>query len=77
MRKPICSNKPAAGNAGAAPWLTIGHHWLGVPEPRRWAARRGAPKIFQKAIAAEIGARNLFRFNLNRSTAKETEVRAP
>ena len=28
-------NKPAAGNAGNAPQLTIGHHRLGVPEPGR------------------------------------------
>ena len=28
-------NKPAAGNAGIASWLTIGHHWPGVPEPGR------------------------------------------
>ena len=26
-------NKPAAGNAGIASRLTIGHHWPGVPEP--------------------------------------------
>ena len=30
-------NKPAAGNAGIASRLTIGHHWPGVPEPERWA----------------------------------------
>jgi len=30
------SNKPAAGNAGIASQLTIGHHWPGVPEPGRW-----------------------------------------
>ena len=29
-------NKPAAGNAGIAPQLAIGHHWPGVPEPERW-----------------------------------------
>ena len=28
-------NKPAAGNAGIASQLTIGHHWPGVPEPER------------------------------------------
>jgi hypothetical protein len=28
-------NKPAAGNAGWAPQLAIGHHWPGVPEPDR------------------------------------------
>jgi len=28
-------NKPAAGNAGIAAWLTIGRHWPGVPEPER------------------------------------------
>jgi len=28
-------NKPAAGNAGIAPRLTIGHYWPGVPEPER------------------------------------------
>jgi hypothetical protein len=28
-------NKPAAGNAGISPQLTIGHHWPGVPEPER------------------------------------------
>ena len=28
-------NKPAAGNAGIAPQLAIGHHWPGVPEPER------------------------------------------
>lgn len=26
-------NKPALGNAGIASWLTIEHHWPGVPEP--------------------------------------------
>jgi hypothetical protein len=31
----------------------------------------------QRSITAEIGARNLFRFHLGRSTAKRTEVRAP
>jgi len=30
-------NKPAAGKAGLAPWLAIGHHWSGLPEPGRWA----------------------------------------
>ncbi len=30
-------NKPAAGNAGIEPQLTIRHHWPGVPEPERWA----------------------------------------
>jgi len=30
------SNKPAAGNAGIAPRLTIGYHWRGVPDPERW-----------------------------------------
>jgi len=30
-------NKPAAGNAGIASRLTIGHHWSGVPEPERCA----------------------------------------
>lgn len=29
------SNQPAAGNAGIASQLTIGHHWPGVPEPER------------------------------------------
>jgi hypothetical protein len=29
------SNKPAAGNAGIASRLTIGHQWSGVPEPDR------------------------------------------
>jgi hypothetical protein len=28
-------NKPAAGNAGFASQLTIGHYWPGVPEPER------------------------------------------
>jgi hypothetical protein len=28
-------NQPAAGNAGIASQLTIGHHWPGVPEPER------------------------------------------
>ncbi len=28
-------NKAAAGNAGIASQLTIGHHWPGVPEPER------------------------------------------
>jgi len=32
-------NNPAAGNAGIAPRLRIGHHWPGVPEPERWAKR--------------------------------------
>ena len=30
------ANKPAAGNAGIASQLTIGHHWPGVPEPERY-----------------------------------------
>ena len=30
------SNKPAAGNAGIASQVTIGHHRPGVPEPERW-----------------------------------------
>ena len=29
------ANELAAGNAGIASQLTIGHHWLGVPEPER------------------------------------------
>ena len=29
------SNKPAAGNAGIASRLAVGHHWPGVPEPER------------------------------------------
>ena len=29
------ANKPAAGNAGIAPQLTIEHHWSGVPDPER------------------------------------------
>jgi hypothetical protein len=33
MTKP---SKPAAGNAGFAPQLTIEHYWPGVPEPERW-----------------------------------------
>jgi len=28
-------NQPAAGNAGIASQLAIGHHWPGVPEPER------------------------------------------
>ena len=32
---PDSPNKPAAGNAGIASQLTIGHHWPGVPEPGR------------------------------------------
>jgi len=28
-------NKPAAGNAGIASQLKVGHHWPGVPEPER------------------------------------------
>jgi hypothetical protein len=31
------ANKPAAGNAGVASQLAIGHHWPGVPEPERSA----------------------------------------
>ncbi len=31
----LSSNKPAAGNAGIASRLTIGHDWPGVPEPER------------------------------------------
>jgi hypothetical protein len=33
-------NKPAAGNAGFAPGMAIGHHWPGVPEPARWQDER-------------------------------------
>jgi hypothetical protein len=32
------ANKPAAGNAGIASQLAIGHHWPGVPEPERSAS---------------------------------------
>ena len=28
-------NYPAAGKAGIASWLPIGHHWPGLPEPGR------------------------------------------
>jgi hypothetical protein len=38
------SNKPAAGNAGIASQLTIGHHWPGVPEPGRSAQRNAVVK---------------------------------
>jgi hypothetical protein len=31
----LLPNKPAAGNAGIAPQLTIGRHWPGVGEPDR------------------------------------------
>jgi hypothetical protein len=48
-----------------------------VGELCRWAVRRGASQILRKAIPAEIGVRDLFRFNLGRSTAKRTEVRVP
>jgi hypothetical protein len=29
------SNKPAAGNAGGAPQLTVERRWPGVPDPGR------------------------------------------
>jgi hypothetical protein len=29
------TNKPAAGKAGIATQLAIGHHWPGLPEPER------------------------------------------
>ena len=31
----ILANKPAAGNAGIAAQLAIGHQWPGVPEAGR------------------------------------------
>jgi hypothetical protein len=31
-------NHPAAGKAGIASRLAIGHCWPGLPEPGRWAA---------------------------------------
>ena len=31
------ANEPAAGKAGIAPLLAIGHHWPGLPEPGRSA----------------------------------------
>ena len=31
-------NHPAAGKAGIASRLAIGHHWPGLPEPERPAA---------------------------------------
>jgi len=33
-------NQPAAGKAGSAPQLTIGHQCPGLPEPERWAQNR-------------------------------------
>ena len=34
----VLRNKPAAGYAGIAPRLAVGHHWRGAPEPGRSAA---------------------------------------
>ncbi len=34
MKRPT-SNHPAAGKAGIASRLAIGHHWPGLPEPGR------------------------------------------
>jgi hypothetical protein len=36
------ANHPAAGKAGIASGLAIGHHWPGLPEPGRWAQSAGA-----------------------------------
>ena len=33
------ANEPASGKAGRARLLAIGHHWPGLPEAGRWAAR--------------------------------------
>jgi hypothetical protein len=75
---PINSMSRTGGSVGAS---LVMAGVLGALPPvgylERWAARRGASQILQKAIAAEIGARNLFRFNLSRSTVKQTKVRAP
>jgi hypothetical protein len=72
------ANKPDAPNPAIASRFQVGRHGRGVGDPGRWAAaRRGESQILQKAIAAEIGARNLFRFHLGRSTGKRTEVGAP
>ena len=30
-------NYPAPGKAGTAPLFAIEHHYLGLPEPERWA----------------------------------------
>ena len=40
------AHQPAAGNAGIASRLTIGHHWPGVPEPGR------SPKSHTKCEAS-------------------------
>jgi len=49
----VSPNKPAAGNAGFASQLAVGHPWPGVPEPERSARRRSAsPKLVQKTILA-------------------------
>jgi hypothetical protein len=37
-RAAASSNPPAAGKAGIASLLAVGHHWPGRPEPGRWAA---------------------------------------
>jgi hypothetical protein len=52
------SNKPAAGNAGIASRLTIGHHWPGVPEPERWLPRYMRPILFFAIVLAFTGCRH-------------------
>lgn len=58
-------NKPAAGNAGIAPRLTIGHHWPGVPEPERSAASQRAVTINKPIMKTTtmIGACLFVAFN--------------
>jgi hypothetical protein len=34
------ANQPAAGKAGIAHRLAVGHHWPGLPEPGRWPRGR-------------------------------------
>ena len=43
-------NKPAAGNAGIAPQLTIRYHCPGVPEPERSAHSKRIQTIRHTAL---------------------------
>ena len=36
MISPTEPNHPAAGKAGIASRLAVGHRWPGLPEPGRW-----------------------------------------
>lgn len=50
------ADKPAAGNAGIAPRLTIERHRPGVPDPRRWPKRtlaQSPPSVYNSGMTVE------------------------